>query len=158
MKLWIWELLTLMMIKMDKNLSSQMALSIEQMLELQTVGVDISDTRLAWCPLYSQAHPTTLIGYYLMDKDIAESDICATIWPTYTLEDIMLKMPLTEVRYNELMPKDRNWVASVCMKDQHFFNKSHADKTPLGAAFLALKWMAIAYPEKIIILQNDTNK
>ncbi len=154
MKQWNWELQITMMlnIDMEKNLSSQMALSIEQMLELEKFGLDISDTRLAWCPLYSQAHPNTLIGYYLMDKGIAESDICATIWPTYTLEDILLKMPLAEVRYNEIMPKDKNWVASVCIKDQHFLNKRHADKTPLGAAFMALKWMAIAYPDKIIKL------
>lgn len=139
---------------MENNLSSQMALSIEQMLKLQMVGVDISDAQMAWCPLYEKK-TRMICKYVLIQKDIVKDIFKAKFTPTYTLEDIMLKMPLAEVRYNELMPKDRNWVASVCIKDQHFLNKSHADKTPLGAAFFALYWMAIAYPEKIIKLQND---
>ncbi len=135
---------------MEKNTSSQLALSIEQMLKLQTIGLDISDTRLAWCPFYVQTMKHTPVAYYLMDKFIAESEICDTIWPTYTLEDIILKLPLAEVRYNELMPKDRNWVASICLANHHFLKKNYPDKTPLDAAFNALKRIAIEYPNEII--------
>lgn len=140
---------------MDKNISSQLALSVEQMLQLKCMGVDISDTRLAWYPLYWPNDPTTLIGYYLMDKVVAESEICDTIWPTYTLEDIMLKLPLAEVRYNELMPKDRNWVTSICLVNHHFLKKSFSDKTPLDAAFNMLKRMAIEYPNEIIRISGN---
>ena len=90
-----------------------------------------------------------------MDKFIAESEICDTIWPTYTLEDIMLKLPLAEVRYNELMPKDRNWVASVCLVNHHFVKKNYPDKTPMDAAFKALKRMAIEYPNEIIKITGN---
>lgn len=110
---------------MENNTRSQIALSIEQMLELRTLGLDISDTRLAWCPLVIHIYGSTPVAYYLMDKVVAESEVHGTIWPTYTLEDIIQKLPFAEIKYNKIMSKGNKWIASIYIlgcKEIRFFS------------------------------------
>lgn len=146
---------------MEKNITSQIALSIEQMLELRILGLDTTDCSLAWCPLYLLTNEPKLIGYYLMNKSMAEYKICDSVWPTYTLEDLMLKLPLPEVRFNELMPDNKKWVASIFIKDNIregcLISRNNAGASPLEAISGILKMMLKEYPDKIISINTRSS-
>lgn len=71
-------------------MKSQIALSIDQMKELEALGIDISDASLAWVPLWKE-DKKTIARYFLEEYSFGK--VYRGYIPAYTLEDLLRKMP-----------------------------------------------------------------
>ena len=71
-------------------MKSQIALSIAQMIELEALGVNITDASLAWVPLWKE-DKKTIEKYYLEEYVFGKAHYSHV--PAYTLEDLLRKMP-----------------------------------------------------------------
>lgn len=70
----------------------QIALSIEQMKELQSLGLDCSDASMAWINL-GNAYNSMLVLATQTNEIMQWYDGSAYLSPAYTLEDILMKTP-----------------------------------------------------------------
>ncbi len=71
-------------------MKSKVALSIEQMNELKSLGIDLTDASLAWVPLWKE-DKKTIEKYFLMQYSFGTAHYGHV--PAYTLEDLLRKMP-----------------------------------------------------------------
>lgn len=71
-------------------MKSQVALSMAQMIELETLGINTADASLAWVPLW-KADKKTIAKYFLIENQFAKAH--SGHIPAYTLEDLLRKMP-----------------------------------------------------------------
>ena len=71
-------------------MKSQIALSIDQMKELEALGVNTTDASLAWVPLWKE-DKKTIEKYFLEAYSFGKAHNGHI--PAYTLEDLIRKMP-----------------------------------------------------------------
>lgn len=74
-------------------MKSKQVLSIEQMKHLQELGLDTSDASMCWCRAISHKSVTWELEIY---EYVINQKLDSNFWettPTYTLQDIMQKLP-----------------------------------------------------------------
>lgn len=111
----------------------QIALTPDQMHELQSLGLDCSDASMCW-----------INGVLVADCDCSVMTALRTLnppIPAYTLEDIISKL-LMKLDWVPRVDKPMKWQS--CRFGKYFY----AD-TPLDAAFVMLKYAVKNHPDKI---------
>lgn len=123
---------------------SQIALTREQMKELQQLGLDCSDASLCWTKEPNEDE----YRLFLHDEFCYEA-ACLYPVPAYTLEDIILKINAA-IDYNK---KAATWQCSyihlISWEEIKAFRGITLGKTPMEAAFHALKEVIKCVPDKI---------
>lgn len=116
----------------------QIALSIDQMRELQSLGLDCSDASLAWCHFYGERTLVTAeFVEYVQKKFGNVNNENLIISYAYTLEDILMKTP------NRV--ETGTWVHTLFIVP---FEGSD-DVSRMQQAFDAFKWIVANHPETI---------
>lgn len=123
-----------------KYRNPQLALSIDQMKELESMGMDISDASFAWAKFSWKSifHKNHGINYF----------------PAYTLEDILLKLPPNPVidSWGYKLYFDRVWFGTS-IGYQHCVHVKILYETGympiLEAAFTLLKWSFNELPKLV---------
>lgn len=131
----------------------QIALSIEHMRVLVSMGLDPSDASMCWIK-----EPIT--EHYALSRhdEFCYELSCLSPVPTYTLEDILMKIKGTLV-YNNLIVRNtsRNtpWTYTILKNDYSCIGKGICvyGRTPLEAAYNALLSMHKKAPQCIGILK-----
>lgn len=113
----------------------QIALSPEQMRELESLGLDCSDASMCWV-VYTDEHSPILEVNQFANLDYVEKYI-----PAYTLEDIISKLKM-KIDWVPRIEKPIKW-------QSYRFNKYFYGDTPLDAAFVMLKYAIKNHPDKI---------
>lgn len=118
----------------------QLALSIDQMKELESMGMDISDASFAWAEFSW--------------KSIFRKNHGITYFPAYTLEDILLKLPPNPVidSWGYKLYFDRVWLGTSigyqhCVNGKILFETGYMPI--LEAAFTLLKWSFNELPKLV---------
>lgn len=135
----------------------QIALSPDQMHELQSPGLDCSDASMAWITtrvndtrLALRPEATRLLDEHLLLK----------LEYAYTLEDILMKLPNTlevgcsdssDTRYYDLaiFPHWNSGLWCIKYKDRFGDLKSVTAKDIMKCAFEMFKWAIKNHPDKI---------
>jgi len=114
----------------------QIALSIDQMHELQSLGLDCSDASMAWCSFYGEETLVTVefIENVRQKMVFASNPIHSY---AYTLEDILIKTP------NRI--EDGTWISMVFTTP--FDETEYVSR--MQQAFEAFKWVLQNHPDKI---------
>lgn len=109
-------------------------LSIEQMQELQALGIDISGASMCWWKGNRNIHD--ILAIYNSSEDTA-----SFIIPTFTLQDILEMLPYIFVNECACVPVIyKNCCVFVYELDhESIIHKEYAETT-LEAAFKMLKW------------------
>lgn len=120
----------------------QIALSIEQMAELKSLGLDCSDASMAWGWVqYEHKMRLTLIA--------GDAEPSTAISPAYTLEDIICKTN-ADILYRPTDKGIMEWRCQVQGSEYDDFNYFNGiGNTPLDAAFVMLKYAIKEHPDKI---------
>ena len=121
----------------------QIALTPDQMHELQSLGLDCSDASMAWV-VYTDEHYTILEVSKSANLDYVEK-----YSPAYTLEDIICKTN-ADMLYRPTNDGTMEWRCQVYGSDGDDFNYFNGiGNTPLDAAFVMLKYAIKEHPDKI---------
>ena len=133
----------------------QIALSIEQMKELQSLGLDCSDASMARCSFYSEEMLVTADFAEMIQRklDLPNSPVHSF---AYTLEDILLKLP--DKMPDEYGPYDfsrRINEIEVCYATPDLLYMSGlAYETIMKSTFEMLKYIALNCPDRIKELRH----
>ncbi len=136
-----------------QNDQRRIALPIEQMEELKSLGLDCSDASMTWVEHNKVDKPPLLMC--LENRDAGLFQQLKRI-PAYTLEDILCKTE-AEISYNSRAAKTsrqkaggyqapRPWQCTVTNSNDMILCFA---ETPLNAAFKALKEMLTKMPDNI---------
>lgn len=129
-------------------MKTQIALSIEQMRELQSLGLDCSDASMCCIDFngsyaYIGGEEASQIKQCVNDKFYVE------ISPAYTLEDIIHKTN-ADILYRPIDKGIMEWRCQVTGSEDDNFNYFNGiGNTPLDAAFVMLKYAVKEHPHKI---------
>lgn len=137
----------------------QIALSIEQMHELQSLGLDCSDASMTWIHL-GHTYNNILILSTLTNEIMQWHDGASYQSPAYTLEDILMKLPSTleaeRTEYSDIFYYDleifSHWRSSlwcIAYKGCSDNLRSFTAKNIMKCAFEMLKWVLKNHPDKI---------
>lgn len=116
----------------------QIALSPDQMHELQSLGLDCSDASMVW-KWKGETEPRLRVN--TLFDDIRKNYERFGYTPAYTLEDILCKVAM-KIDWVPRVEKPMKWQA--CRFGKYFY----AD-TPLDAAFTMLKYAIKNHSDKI---------
>lgn len=138
---------SLTMFNNRRYINPQLALSIDQMKELESMGMDISDASFAWAEFSW--------------KSIFRKNHGITYFPAYTLEDILLKLPPNPVvdTWGYKLYFDRIWYGTSmgyqhCLYGKILYETGHMPI--LEAAFTLLKWSFNELPKLVSKQCSDT--
>lgn len=137
----------------------QIALSPEQMHELQSLGLDCSDASMAWINLGS-TYNNMLVLATQTNEIMQWYEGATSLSPAYTLEDILMKLPNTlevgcsdssDTMYYDLaiFPHWNSGLWCIKYKDRFGDLKSVTAKDIMKCAFEMFKWAIKEYPDKI---------
>lgn len=122
----------------------QIALSPEQMRELESLGLDCSDASMCWC----QEPNENERQLYVHDEYCYEA-ACLRPIPAYTLEDIIHKTN-ADILFCPIDKGVMEWRCQVQGSEYDDFNYFNGiGNTPLDAAFVMLKYAIKEHPDKI---------
>lgn len=141
----------------------QIALTPDQMHELQSLGLDCSDASLAW-KIKGEAKPRLMVAINFFEEVKQNMNKLGYV-PAYTLEDIIFKLD-AQVDFNQTIANEPDTFADCpvektpweCSYDQlvslDMLQKTTGcgiawGKTPMEAAFNALKEAQIYFSDKI---------
>lgn len=139
-------------------IKTHVALTIEEMKELQTRGVDTSDASLCWL---ADPDDSDIRSLFEHDENCYEMK-CLHPIPTYTMEDILMKIDACIIYHKfpkgekggEIYHWECHYDSSYNIEDTYklFLEKAPATaygETPMEAAYSALKIVAKYMPHKI---------
>ena len=122
-------------------MKSKQVLSIEQMKHLQELGLDTSDASMCWCCFLGNIEEEWELEIY---ENVLNQKRDSTFWetlPTYTLQDILDKLPESVQVYDLYIFKK---VGLWCLKYVDVTNNGtvHLEKMPrlIDAAYYMLCW------------------
>lgn len=134
----------------------EQVLSIEQMQELQELGIDISGASMCWLKDDIEQHVISVNS-----KDIIQSELTyyADFLPTFTLQDILKILPkcITKdtVKYQLKVITDIPAVMYNNMWEGGYGVKVENDITLIDAAFGVLKWWKTTGCEKYVEYEQE---
>ena len=121
-------------------MKSKQVLSIEQMKHLQELGLDTSDASMCWCRAISHKSVTWELEIY---EYVINQKLDSNFWettPTYTLQDILDKLPESIQIYDLYIFKQAGlWVFKyIDVEDETL----HSETMPriIDAAYYMLCW------------------
>ena len=121
-------------------MKSKQVLSIEQMNHLQELGLDTSDASMCWCRAISHKSVTWELEIY---EYVINQKLDSNFWettPTYTLQDILDKLPESIQIYDLYIFKQAGlWVFKyIDVEDETL----HSETMPriIDAAYYMLCW------------------
>ena len=121
-------------------MKSKQVLSIEQMKHLQELGLDTSDASMCWCRAISHKSVTWELEIY---EYVINQKLDSNFWettPTYTLQDILDKLPESIQIYDLYIFKQAGlWVFRyIDVEDETL----HSETMPriIDAAYYMLCW------------------
>lgn len=128
----------------------QIALTREQMRELQSLGLDCSDASLCWC----QEPNEDEYKLFLHDEFCYEA-ACLNPVPAYTLEDILCKLPtfLVSDSLGYILILRTGMIGYWNIDKRCELHREDFGRI-IDGAFRLLKWVMQKYPDKIIRLER----
>lgn len=141
----------------------QIALTPDQMHELQSLGLDCSDASMAW-KIKGETKPRLMVAINFFEE-VKQNMHTLGYTPAYTLEDIIHKLE-ADITYNDAIAnKPDTFAGQPVEKTPWECSYSHLvgfatlertlccglcwGKTPMEAAFKALKEVQECFPDKI---------
>ena len=122
-------------------MKSKQVLSIEQMKHLQELGLDTSDASMCWCCFLGNIEEECELEIY---ENVLNQKRDSTFWetlPTYTLQDILDKLPESVQVYDLYIFKKVGlwWLKYVDVTNN---GTVHLEKMPrlIDAAYYMLCW------------------
>ena len=127
-------------------MKSKQVLSIEQMKQLQELGIDTSDASMCYCCFYGNIKEEWELEIY---EDVINQKRDSTFWeivPTYTFQDIIELLPkeiktVTDTYYLTISTYDCDvWSIYYSMSDEFDYYKEFKSDSLIDAAYEMLCW------------------